>query len=59
VRIRELLEIIRQEQLLGRCQLAKIEAEMRPAARAQLQELLNDGRRSQKTLLNLPFNSRT
>ena len=42
-----------QQRALHRCGQAKIESEMRPAARALLQELLDDGQHSPEEILKL------
>jgi hypothetical protein len=47
------VEIVWRQHTLRRCEQAKIEAEMRPAARALLRELLDDGQRSAQELDSL------
>jgi hypothetical protein len=49
----DLVQDLWQQRALRRCGQAKIESEMRPAARALLQELLNDGQRSPEEILKL------
>jgi hypothetical protein len=46
LRAHRLVEALWQERALRRCGQAKVEGEMRPAAREFFQELLNDGERS-------------
>jgi hypothetical protein len=53
IRAYDLVQDLWQERALRRCGQAKIESEMRPAARALLQELLNDGERSPEELTKL------
>jgi hypothetical protein len=49
----DLAQDLWQQRALRRCGQAKLESEMRPAARALLQELLNDGQRSPEEILKL------
>jgi hypothetical protein len=55
LRAHRLVEALWQERALRRCGQAKVEGEMRPAARAFFQELLNDGERSPDEISKLAF----
>jgi len=50
LRAHDFVEIVWRQHTLRRCEQAKIEAEMRPAARALLRELLDNGQRSAQEL---------
>src|SRR5262249_33479529 len=50
IRAREFADIVWWQRRLRRCEQAKIEAEMRPAARALLRERLDNGQRSAEEL---------
>jgi hypothetical protein len=53
LRARDFVQILWRQHILRRCEQAKIEAEMRPAAKALLRELLDDGQRSAQELDSL------
>jgi hypothetical protein len=53
LRARDFVEIVWRQHTLRRCEQATIESEMRPAARALLRELLDDGQRSAQELDSL------
>jgi hypothetical protein len=53
LRAREFADIVWRLQLLRRCEQARIESELRPAARALLRDRLDDGHRSEEEVNQL------